>query len=355
MTATTSTSGAVTRIHPLVPSVRPQWDAFVTVHPEGTFFHKSGWQPVVEQSFGYTTRYLYAERDGVITGVLPLVHVTSWLFGSALISTAFCVYGGPLAVDAEVDRALREEAVAEMGRLGTDRLEFRFRSAPKTDWLSVSDRYATFRRPVDPDPGKNLLAIPRKQRAVVRKSITGGLVAECDADVGRFHRVYSESVRNLGSPVFPRRYFRALIEEFGDSAEILTVLDRGQPVASVLSFFFRNEVLPYYGGGTPIARSRGANDFMYWEVMRRAGARGYELFDFGRSKVGTGAYDFKKNWGFTPEPITHEFKLRAGCQIPDTSPMNPKLQRYIEAWKRLPLPVTNLVGPQLIRSLGLGA
>ena len=342
-------------IRTLTPAVRSQWDAFVTQHPDGTFFHKSGWQRVIEQSFGHATRYLYVERDGIITGVLPLVHVKSWLFGSALISTAFCVYGGPLANDPASAMALREAAVVEMERLKADRVEFRFRQASDGGWLQVGDRYATFRRPIDPDPDKNLLAIPRKQRAVVRKSISGGLTDECDVAVDRLHRVYGESVRNLGSPVFPKRYFQALMDEFGDQAEIRTVLDRGSPVASVLSFFFRDEVLPYYGGGTMSARSSGANDFMYWQVMNRAAARGYRLFDFGRSKLGSGAYDFKKNWGFTPEPLIYEFKLKAGDQLPDTSPLNPKLQRYIEAWKRLPLPVTNFVGPRLIRGLGLGA
>jgi len=339
----------------LTPAARSRWDAFVEQHPDGTFFHKSGWQPVLEQSFGHATRYLYMDHGGVVTGVLPLVHVKSWLFGSALISTAFCVYGGPLANDADTATALRAAAVAEMEQLRADRVEFRFRQNSGAEWLQVANRYATFRRPIDSDADKNLLAIPRKQRAVIRKTMDGGLVAECDATVDRLHRVYGESVRNLGSPVFPKHYFQALMDEFGEQAEILTVLDRGSPVASVLSFFFRDEVLPYYGGGTASARSSGANDFMYWQVMRRAGERGYRLFDFGRSKMGTGAYAFKKNWGFTPEPLIYEFKLRSGNLLPDTSSMNPRLQRYVEAWKRLPLPVTNFVGPRLIRGLGLGA
>jgi FemAB-related protein (PEP-CTERM system-associated) len=342
-------------IRTLTPDARPHWDAFVTNHPDGTFFHKSGWQPVLEKSFGHATRYLYMEQDGAITGVLPLVHVKSLLFGSALISTAFCVYGGPLAVDAGVETALREAAVSEMERLRADRVEFRFRRPTGSTWLQAVGRYATFRRPIDPDPEKNLLAIPRKQRAVVRKSCSSGLTAECDTKVERLHRVYGESVRNLGSPVFPKRYFRALLDQFGDQAEILTVLDGGRPVASVLSFFFRDEVLPYYGGGIRSARASGANDFMYWQVMNRAAERGCRVFDFGRSKVGTGAYDFKKNWGFAPEPLVYEFSLRAGDSLPDTSPTNPRLQRYIDAWKRLPLPVANFVGPRLIRGLGLGA
>lgn len=343
------------RIRSLTEADRKRWDDFVLAHPQGTFFHKAGWKSVVEQSFHYVTCYNFAERDGVVTGVLPLVLVASPLFGKALISTAFCVYGGPLAIDADSEEALRRCAVAEMDRLGADRLEFRLRQRTETDWLKISDRYATFRRPIDADPERNLAAIPRKQRAVLRKSLNGGLTVERNHDVNRMHRVYAESVRNLGSPVFPRRYFRALLDEFGEAAEILIVLDRGAPVASVLSFFFRDEVLPYYGGGTASARTTGANDFMYWEVMRSAGVRGCRSFDFGRSKVGSGAFHFKKNWGFQPEPLIHEFRLREGHSLPDTSPLNPRLQRYINAWKRLPLPLANAIGPRLIQSLGLGA
>jgi FemAB-related protein (PEP-CTERM system-associated) len=152
--------------------------------------------------------------------------------------------------------------------------------------------------------------------------------------------------------VFSAKYFAALCAEFGDDAEILVVEDLGVPIAAVLSFYFRDEVLPYYGGGTPAARSRAGNDAMYWEVMRRAADRGCRIFDFGRSKEGTGAYSFKKNWGFTPTPLNYEFKLRVGDTIPDVNPLNPKYRLMIEMWKRLPLPVANFLGPFLVKNLG---
>jgi FemAB-related protein (PEP-CTERM system-associated) len=120
----------------------------------------------------------------------------------------------------------------------------------------------------------------------------------------------------------------------------------------VLNFYFRDEVLPYYGGGTIIARARAGNDFMYWEVMRRAADRGFRLFDFGRSKIGTGAYAFKHNWGFAPEKLHYRFKLAEGASIPDHNPLNPKFRLFIAAWKRLPLPVANLIGPSIVRGLG---
>ena len=195
-------------------------------------------------------------------------------------------------------------------------------------------------------------AIPRKQRAMVRKGIQNGLTSVCHRDAAVLHRVYAESVRNLGTPVFSRRYFAKLSETFATCSDIVTVLDAGQPIASVLNFYFRDEVLPYYGGGTAGARHRAGNDFMYWEVMRRAAERGCRLFDFGRSKLGTGAFAFKHNWGFTPETLHYRYSLAPGAAIPDHNPLNPKYRLFIAAWKRLPLPVANLLGPPIVRGLG---
>ena len=163
---------------------------------------------------------------------------------------------------------------------------------------------------------------------------------------------YAESVRNLGTPVFSRRYFAELKRVFGSDCDIVLVRDAGEPVSAVLNFYHKDSVLPYYGGGTAGARRTGANDFLYWEVIRRAAGRGYRRFDFGRSKSGTGAFAFKKNWGFEPEFLQYEYQMRAGQTLPDKNPLNPKYSLLIEAWKRLPLPIANLIGPLLVRNLG---
>jgi FemAB-related protein (PEP-CTERM system-associated) len=195
-------------------------------------------------------------------------------------------------------------------------------------------------------------AIPRKQRAMVRKGIDRGLAASTSQDVDGLHRIYAESVRNLGTPVFARRYFRVLAETFPNAMDVTTIHDAGAPIAAVMNFYWRDEVLPYYGGGTQAARGCYANDFMYWSVMRHAAARGARMFDFGRSKEGTGAYSFKKNWGFAPTPLPYFFNLAPGQRIPENNPMNPKYRLMIAAWQRLPLPVANALGPILVRGVG---
>lgn len=321
-------------------------------HPEGTFFHLAGWRRVIERAFRHATHYLVAERGGLVTGILPMTHVKSLLFGSSLISNAFSVCGGPIGTDAETVRALEAEAIQLMDALGVPVLEFRDFSARRSDWASKSGLYATFRRTLDPAVERNMNAIPRKQRAMVRKGMRYGLSSEIDEGVDRLHSVYAESVRNLGTPVFAKSYFRILREEFPTASDIVTVIYGKEPVASVLNFYFRDEVLPFYGGGSAAARDLAANDFMYWEVMRRACERGCRIFDFGRSKIGTGSFAFKCNWGFRPAPLTYQFRVVPGHSVPDLNPLNPKLAAFIAAWKRLPLPVATRLGPLIVRGIG---
>src|SRR5579864_5407725 len=330
-----------------------QWDSFVAHAPQATFFHRAGWKQVIERSFGHRTHFLYAEQKGVIEGVLPLVHINSRIFGKSLVSSGFCVYGGPVAANDAAFCALDQAARSLADTLGVSHVEYRcIEPIDIAGAIEQSSLYVTFRKEIDPDVEKNLLSIPRKQRAMVRKGEKHGLRSEIDANCVRLHRIYGESVRNLGTPVFPRRYFEELKRTFGEDCDVLVVLSEGRPVSAVMNFYFRDQVLPYYGGGTAEARAVAANDFMYWEVMRRACERGLRLFDFGRSKRGTGAFDFKKNWGFPVEPLRYYFIMCRGEKPPELNPLNPKMRPLIAAWKRLPLPIANFIGPHIVKFLG---
>jgi FemAB-related protein (PEP-CTERM system-associated) len=341
------------RIRELDDGAAGAWDRFVQSTPEATFFHLSPWRKVIAEAFGHQTHYAYAEQDGAIVGVLPLARMKTRLFGDALISTPFCVYGGPVAATPEAADALQEHALGLMRRTGVPSLEFRRLGAPDTGWHVRPPLYYTFRRPITGDAESDMKAIPRKQRAMVRKGIQNGLRSVSDGDTARLHRVYAEMVHALGTPVFSAKYFRLLGEAFPGAHDVTTVLHGEQPVAAVLNFHFREEVLPYYGGGTRAARGLAGNDFLYWEVMRRAGAeRGARLFDFGRSKSGTGAFDFKKNWGFAPQPLNYCYLLKDGASLPDNNPTNPKFKLMIAAWRRLPIGVANVIGPHIVRGLG---
>lgn len=347
-----STTVAPVRVLEASASEAARWDAFVAECPDATFFHRFGWKSIYEGVFRHKTHYLLAERAGRLVGVLPLVELRSLLFGHSLISLPFAVYGGVASADAEAIKALHESAAALGKRLRVSHLELRNRDRREPEWPR-QDIYVTFRRVLAPEVDANMLAIPRKQRAMVRKAIQRGLRSEIDVDTDRFFDLYADNQHRHGTPPQSREYFRALKRTFGDDCELLIVLSpAGEPVSGVLSFYFRDEVLPYYAGDVPAARDLAANDFKYWELMRRACERGIRVFDYGRSKRDTGSFDFKKNWGFEPQPLHYEHQLYGRDAIPQNNPSNPKYRAAIDVWRRLPRGVVNAIGPALARHLG---
>jgi FemAB-related protein (PEP-CTERM system-associated) len=257
-----------------------------------------------------------------------------------------------VADSTEAAALLRNEACALAERLKVDALELRNQHPSDTGW-PVKELYFTFRKAIEKDDDANLKAIPNRQRAMVRKGMKEGLASEWDAGCDRLYRVYAESVRNLGTPVFSVKYLRVLREVFADACSVLMITHQGEDVAGVMNFYFRDEVLPYYGGSTAQARTiKGVNHFMYWELMRRSAQQGCSVFDFGRSKAGTGPYSFKKNFGFEPQALPYEYHLVKAKAVPDVNPLNPKYKLMVNTWTRLPLPVANTIGPFLARSLG---
>jgi len=329
-----------------------RWDEFVLASPEATFFHRAAWQQIIRDVFRHPTYFLFAELDGDIQGILPLAHVKSMLFGNSLVALPFAVYGGIAATHRDAIPALEAEAQALAKKLDVDHLEFRNLNERHTDWPK-QDLYVTFRKEILPDVEANMLAIPRKQRAMVRKGINNGLVSTVDRNADRFFALFADNVHRHGTPALPKRYFDALLRAFGDDCEVLTVsTPDGQPLSSVLSFYFRDEVLPYYAGDDESARQFAANDFKYWELMRRSCERGLKVFDYGRSKVGTGPYSFKKNWGFEPQQLHYEYCLYKRDSIPQNNPSNAKYKLFIEAWRRMPIGLANFLGPHIVRNLG---
>ncbi len=329
-----------------------RWDAFVAACPEATFFHRFGWSRVVSEAHGHRTWFLLAERNGSVEGVLPLVLVTSPIFGKALISTGFTV-GGGIAATGEAARALLAERAVEIGReVGVDYVELRSEQAELEDWLVKDGTYVVSRRVLSEDEDENLKAIPRKKRADVRKAIKSDLTVDTDVSLEEVYALYAESQRNHGTPVFSRRFMEAILREFPEETELSLVRKDGEGLASLLSFYFRDQVMPYYAGATPAARPHHAFDYLYWTLMQRAVARGARVFDFGRSKVGTGSCDYKKFWGFEPEPLSYQYHLVKARELPDVNPLNPKYRLMVKAWQQLPLALSRRVGPLVARQLG---
>ncbi len=333
------------------------WDAYIAAQPHATPFHSRAWCEAITKATGHKC-YLLAARDagGAITGLLPLHHIRSPLFGQALVASGFAVDGGLLADNEAAADALAEAATALAGSLGVPSVELRGGARPGGDgWHREDGVYAGFARDLAADDDAELLVIPRKQRAEVRKALESGLTVTTgrDAVERRDHyRIYATSVRNLGTPVFPRQLFDEILDAFGDGADILTVRANGVPVASVLSLYWRGTVMPYWGGGTADARRLRANELMYFALMRHARAKAFTRFDFGRSKIGTGPFAYKKNWGFEPRPLVYARWLAPGERPRDTNPNSAKYRLQVDLWKKLPLWAANRIGPLIARGLG---
>jgi FemAB-related protein (PEP-CTERM system-associated) len=327
--------------------------AWLQDHPRGTPFHLPEWSVAVARGCRQKSHYLVAERGDGIAGVLPLTEVHSPLFGRALVSAGFGVGGGILADSAAAEVALGEAAWALAGRLSCPTVELRGGALPGEGWQVDDTTYLGFARDLAVDDEAELLAIPRKQRAEVRRSLGNDLEIEAgSADAAAHYAVYAESVRNLGTPVFPRALFTEVLRAFGDAADILTVRHGGVAVASVLSLYWKGVVYPYWGGGTAAARGLRANDAMYFALMRHARERGCTRFDFGRSKAGTGAAAFKKNWGFEPETLRYFTRSPEGVAPRKVNPLDPKYSLQVRAWSRMPLWAANRLGPWIARGLG---
>jgi FemAB-related protein (PEP-CTERM system-associated) len=333
------------------PDEAARIEAFVA-DAGGSVFHRPAWLRAIERGTGQRARGLVAEKGGLIVGWLPLTEVHSPVFGRLLASSGFAVEGGVLAERAASAAALCRGAEEYALRLSCPTVELRGGPAP-ADWTHRGDSHCGFVAPLAPDDEAQLTAIPRKQRAEVRKGLDNDLevtIGDGPADRAAHYAIYAESVRNLGTPVFPRRLFDAALDLIDSS--VLTVRHRGVPVASVLSFYHGDRVLPYWGGGTFAARQLRANDRMYFELMCHARRQGCERFDFGRSKTGSGAYFFKKNWGFEPEPLTYSSWTAPGAERRDADPTSARHAARIALWKRLPLPLANRLGPPIARGLG---
>lgn len=331
-------------------SIAERWDRFVFEHSRASFFHLIGWKRVVEKTFGHKARYFYSERDGEITGIAPFFDFSNWLVGHCLVSLPLGAYGGIVAEDSESKQALLDHAKQIARSARVDYLELRCRDGGLLSGFHRNEVYVTFNTPLFSDPQANLKRLPKDTRYMIRRAEKEGLSVERGVEqMDVFYDLFARSMKRLGTPVFPIALFRNLVEEFPNQTQLMLVSNGLQTVAGVLSFFFRDTILPYYAGATDEATPLAANNFMYWELIKWAGEQGFRTFDFGRSKRGTGAFAFKSQWNMKIEPLDYQVFLVKRETVPNFSPVNPKFEMAIRIWQKLPLPVTKFLGPSLVR------
>ena len=328
-----------------------KWDDYVFSSSKTTFCHLTGWKNVIEKTFGHRSLYFYAESEGKICGILPLFLIKSVVFGKLLVSIPFAVYGGICADNEEVEDLLYDKATEIARSLQVDYLELR-NIEKNGHSLPQSNLYVTFFQELYEDSNENLNAMPRETRRLIRKANEAGLTAVIDRNnMYQFYDIYSRSVKELGTPVFPIQLFKNFLEEFPDHSNILKVYYDKKIIASVLVFYFNDKVMPYYGGALREYNTNkiAPNNFMYWELMKYGIENGYKIFDFGRSKVETGPYHFKRHFGMSPTPLNYQYVLVKKKELPNLNPTNSKFQLMIKLWQKLPLSVANRLGPRIVK------
>jgi FemAB-related protein (PEP-CTERM system-associated) len=328
------------------------WQRYVDGHPEATNYHRWGWKQVVENAFGWPTYYLMANCEGQIGGVLPLVWQKSFVFGSFLTSVPFFNAGGIIADHAEAEHALLQEAIALARRLKVQHLELRHRSERPLA-LPTRTNKLTVIRAVGPDAEKMFNALDKKVRTDIRKAIKSELVAEVGGAelVDEFYEIFAENMRDLGTPVYSPNFFREVFRAFPHDSFITLVRHHGRAVASSFLSGFRDTMEVPWSSSLRSYLPMKPNMLLYWKNLAFSGERGYTFFDFGRSSVGSGTHKFKLQWGSQEVPLYWNYWLPDGKEIPELNPHNPKYRLAIAAWQKLPLRLTKLLGPHIVKRL----
>ena len=330
-------------------SHRAAWDAYVARHTAATGYHEWRWRGVFERSFGHEPVGLIATRGDRAVGVLPLVYIRGHLFGRTLTSLPFVNYGGVLADDAEAGRALLEAAGTDAAHRRCGHVELRH-TGRQFPALPHRDHKVTMRLPIDEGLWTRL---DRKVRNQVRKAVKSGLQVDAGGaeHLEAFYAVFARNMRDLGTPVYARRFFAEVLAAFPERARLVVVRLAGRPVAAGLTYRTNGTVEVPWASSVRDYNHLCPNHLLYWTVIETAVADGCTTLDFGRSTPHEGTYRFKAQWGAEPLPLAWEYVLPAGRAIPDQSPANPKFRLAIAAWKRLPLWIANAAGPRIVREI----
>lgn len=331
------------------PGDEVECDRFVGSSATGTLFHLSAWRTVVTSVLRRQCICLVARRGHTITGVFPTSLVRNRLFGDAMVSLPLAVYGGICADDEESYFGLLRAGSEMARREQVKYLEMRNRAEPYPTGLPGRDLYVTFTQDLGAGADKLMAGLPRDTRYMVRKSQKAGLQWTEDLRLDEFYEIYARSVHHLGTPVFPRDLFIRVRSEFPNHCRLFGVRKGKAAIAGVFCLYFKDQVLPYYGGSLAEFNRDAPNNFMYWNLIAQSAREGYRLFDFGRSKRGTGSFQFKSSWSMEVSELPYRYHLVRASEVPHLSPVDSKFQLAVAAWKRLPFSWTKILGPKVIR------
>ncbi|TVR56177.1 MAG: FemAB family PEP-CTERM system-associated protein [Gemmatimonadales bacterium] len=328
-----------------------RWNRFLGRCPNGNFYLRYEWVRINQRELGHPSICLMAEEEGEVVGVFPMTRVRSRLFGDILASMPFVNLGGPAAGDPEVEAHLLEAALQRADGLGCDYLEIR--SDRPLGELATKTHKVSMTIPLSEDPNVVWESFTSKHRKNIKRAYRNELRVEAGGVelLDDFYRVMEQGWRSLGTPLYRKSYFRAVVEEFGRDALLFVAYHKGEPVATALTGCFGTRLEGMWAAGAPARSDLWANYVLYWEMIERACKLGFRHFHLGRSTAGSGAARFKARWNAEPEQLFWNYHLVQKEGIPELNPDNPKFDLAMRTWRKLPLPATRILGPRLARLL----
>ena len=329
-----------------------EWDRFVARHPHASPYHVWRWRQVFERAFGHETVYLAARDHGSIVAVLPLVIFNSRIFGRFAVSLPFVNYGGVLARDHASAVFLLQQGSALAAERRLAHVELRHTARQFPDLEARTHKVGMLLR-LERDTAKAWESLDRKVRNHVRKAQKSQLTSRVGGAelLDRFYGVFARNMRDLGTPVYSRRFFAEVLAAFPDTARVFLVDSGDVTVAGAITLSHRDTLDNPWASSLREYRSLAPNTLMYWRMVEHAIETRHSVFDFGRSTPGEGTFQFKQQWGAEPTPLNWEYVLTNGRTLPNLSPSNPKFRAAIALWTRLPLAVANRLGPHIFRSI----
>jgi FemAB-related protein (PEP-CTERM system-associated) len=328
-------------------------DRYVAETESSTLYHRTEWTSVIEKCFGHKSVYLLCvDRVESVRGILPLVHMKSRLFGNFMVSMPFFNYGGICADTEESQFLMIEEAVRVAKDAGASHIEFR-QESPLQNRFPVKTSKVSMRLGLPQSESDLWKSLPSKLRSQIRKPQKEGMTVRISRheELDNFHRIFSANMRDLGTPVFSKHFFRNILDHFPENSWICTVYAGKTPVASGFLLGFKEKLEIPWASSLREYNRLGPNMLLYWSCLGFACNHGFRVFDFGRSTVGGGTYRFKEQWGAYPVPLYWHYWLKKETPIPELNPGNPKFRLAINLWKKLPLPVTRYLGPLIVKNL----
>jgi FemAB-related protein (PEP-CTERM system-associated) len=337
------------QIRIVTPQDHALWDSFVDAHFQGTPFHLFAWKNTIENTFGYKPQYLWAVDAGKVRAVLPLFLIKNPLLGRVLLSSPFAMYGGILADSPHAHAAMVQHIKDLAARLEVQYLELRNAYPEQCAGFERISRYVTFTHEAKiTDPEQLLTALPMRLRNKIRKSLKYSYSSRIATDPTAFYNLMALNYRRLGTPIFPRQFFSRILENFGPRVDLREVLLDQKVAAASINFLYRSEMHTYYAASDQTLLHAAPNNFMYFDYLLWTAANGFARFDFGRSSVNTGTFEFKRHWLTDMRELPYEILLVKRKSLPNFTPKNPRFETALKIWRRLPLPITKVIGPRVI-------